>query len=43
MLPDGTKKMGMWEDGRRIKWLDGEEDSVLKPKDWDNYGLILFL
>jgi hypothetical protein len=25
MLPDGTKKMGLWEDGKRIKWMEGEE------------------
>ena len=37
MLPDGTKKMGLWEDGKRLKWLNGEEDSNISPEGWDDY------
>lgn len=37
MLPDGTKKMGFWEDGKRLKWLDGEENANISPDGWDNY------
>lgn len=41
ILPDGTKKMGLWEDGKRIKWLDGEENAILKPENWDELSIIL--
>lgn len=25
ILPDGVVKVGLWEDGKRSKWLEGEE------------------
>jgi hypothetical protein len=24
-LPDGTLHVGVWEDGKRLKWVDDEE------------------
>jgi hypothetical protein len=38
ILPDGTKKMGLWDDGRRIRWIEGEENASLKPVNWDNFS-----
>jgi len=26
MLADGSFRVGMWEEGRRIKWLENEDD-----------------
>ncbi len=37
MLPDGTKKMGSWVDGKRMKWLDGEENADITPDGWNAY------
>ena len=37
MLPDGTKKMGLWEDGKRVKWLESEENANISPDGWDEY------
>lgn len=38
MLPDGTKKMGLWEDGKRMKWIEGEENVIIKPQNWDEFS-----
>jgi hypothetical protein len=29
--------MGEWDQGRRIKWVEGEENLDVKPLDWDSY------
>ena len=29
--------MGSWEDGKRVKWLDGQEDAKISPDGWDSY------
>lgn len=34
VLPDGTKKMGLWQEGKRVKWLENEENSVIYPTNW---------
>ena len=26
ILPDKTVKLGVWEDGKRIKWIDSKEE-----------------
>ena len=39
--------MGLWEEGRRVKWIDNDFQNTLKPNNWDNFGnyliYILFL
>ena len=37
MMPDGTMKLGMWENGRRISWLESEDIDSIKPLGWDDY------
>lgn len=36
-MPDGTKKLGMWENGKRISWLEDEDLESIKPAGWDDY------
>ena len=34
-LQDGIRKVGIWDDGKRIQWLENETGDDIKPKDWD--------
>lgn len=36
-MPDKTRRMGQWENGKRMKWIDGEDHVSLKPANWDEY------
>ena len=36
-LQDGVKKVGIWEDGKRISWVENDSGENIKPKDWDKY------
>jgi hypothetical protein len=29
--------MGLWQDGKRTKWLEGEEDEEIAPEGWLDY------
>ena len=30
-LQDGIKKVGIWEEGKRMKWLEEESSEDIKP------------
>ena len=36
-MPDGTIKIGMWEDGRRTKWCEDDDGTDIKvPESYKN-------